>query len=124
MNELMDWIKHNDYSHCVENFEAIDDNCFVTLDRPKNFADNIVCLFETIMLEQNQAAKAHERLREILSNVVFEPGKKEITRLVDKYISECEHINLEGFVTFRLGKYTHKIDLVLYAAIKNALTST
>jgi len=119
----MDWIKNNNYNRYVESFELIDDNCFITLSAPKCFSRNITTLFETIMLDKNQVAKVHERLRTLLSNIVFGPSKKEILQLVDRYILECEHINLEGFVTFRLGNYSHMIDLVLYAAVKNALTS-
>jgi len=124
MNELMDWIKLNNYNSYIENFQIENDNCFITLNAPKGFTNSMITLFETIMLEKNQVAKVHDRLRELLSNIVFDPSKKDITHLVNKYIAECEHINLEGFVTFRLGSYSHMIDLVLYAAVKNALMST
>ena len=121
MNELIDWIKHYDYNHCVEKFEIEEDNCFVTMNAPESFAYDIINLFESIMFEQNQVAKGHARLREVLSDIVFEPEKREIAQLVCDYISECEYINLEGFVAFRMGAYAHKVDLVLYAAIRNAL---
>jgi len=124
MNELMDWIKNNNYNSFIEKLEVVDDSCFITLNAPKCFTDNIITLFETIMLEKNQVARVHDRLRALLSNIVFEPSKKEIKHLINKYIIECEHINLEGFVTFRLGSYSHMMDLVLYAAVKNALIST
>ena len=124
MDELFEWIKHNDYNHFIENFETVEDSCFVTLNGTVRVCETIVCLFETIMLEQNQIAKTHERLRDVLSNIVFTPVKKEISRIVRKYIAEHDHINLEGFVTFRLNEYAHKVDLVLYAAIKNSLMYT
>jgi len=121
MSELMDWIKDNNYNHYIENFENSDNTCFVTLCGAERVCEAIVCLFEAIMLEQNQIAKTHERLRDVLSSIVFAPVKKEISRIVKKYVSECEHINLEGFVAFRLNEYAHRVDLVLYAAIKNSL---
>jgi len=122
MNELMSWIKANDYNHHIEHLDEEDNNVCLVLDAPASFADNISSLLETIILEKNQVAMAHARLREILSNIVFEPGKNKIARLVEQYISECDYLNLEGFVTFRLSDYSHKVDLVMYAAIKNALT--
>ena len=121
MSELMDWIKYNDYTHCIESCEGESGVSFVTLNGDGYVCDSIVCLFESIMLEQNQIAKTHERLRDVLSSIVFAPVRKEISRIVKRYISEHDHINLEGFVRFRLGEYTHKVDLVLYAAIKNSL---
>lgn len=124
MNELMDWIRVNNYNNYIVSIEAENNNCFVSLNAPEGFASSITSLFETIILEKNQVAKVHDRLRELLSNIVFEPGKKDIIHLVNKHISESEHINLEGFVTFRLGSYSHRIDLVLYAAVKNAIIST
>ena len=121
ISALMGWIKDNDYIHYIESFEDCGNACFVTLDGAERVCESIVCLFESIMLEQNQIAKTHERLRDVLSSIVFAPVKKEITRIVKKYVSECEHINLEGFVAFRLNEYAHRVDLVLYAAIKNSL---
>jgi len=121
VTELIDWIKDNDYTHCIENFESEDDASFVTLNNARLVCDAMVCLFESIMLEQNQIAKTHERLRDVLSSIVFMPAREEIARIVKRYISEHDHINLEGFVAFRLNEYAHKVDLVLYAAIKNSL---
>jgi len=119
--ELMGWINDNDYNHCIESFESERDASFVTLNGAALVCDSIVCLFESIMLEQNQIAKTHARLRDVLSSIVFAPVRKDISRIVKRYISEHDHINLEGFVAFRLGEYAHKVDLVLYAAIKNSL---
>jgi len=124
VSELMDWIKQSDYMHYIESFETVDDYSFVTLTMPEGFSQNIVRLFEAILLDKNQVTKAHESLRDVLSNIVFEPGKREISQIVNKYISEHEHINIEGFVDFRLSAFAHKVDLVLYAAIKNSLLYT
>jgi len=124
VSELMDWIKQSDYMNYIKSFETVGDNCFVTLTKPMGFSENIVWLFETILLDKNQVTKMHESLRDVLSNIVFEPGKSEISQIVDNYITEYEHINLEGFVDFRLSEFAHKVDLVLYAAIKNSLLYT
>ena len=124
MNELMDWIKHSGYSELMLNFDAINDNCFVTLRVPDGFSYNMAKLFEDIMLLQNHAACANERLRDVLSSVVFEPEKWAIASIIDEYIESSEHVNLEGFIAFRLSKYVHKLDLVLYAAVKNSLMYT
>ncbi|MCL2566183.1 MAG: putative sporulation protein YtxC [Defluviitaleaceae bacterium] len=123
MNELMDWIAQNNYNNYIENFEIENDNCFITLNAPRNFTSNIITLFERIILERNQVAKVHDRLKELLANIVIGPSKKDIIHLINKYILESDHINLEGFVTFRLSDYSHMIDLVLYQAVKNALMS-
>ena len=121
MHELMDWIESNNYAQYLEHSESEGNACLVTLDGAVRIYDSIVCLLETIMLEQNHIAKKHERLRNVLSSIVFAPVKKDISKIVKKYVSECEHINLEGFVAFRLSEYAHRVDLVLYAAIKNSL---
>lgn len=121
INELMDWMKHNDYNKYIEKYEMVNDSCIVTIGAPECFTRNITALFETIILEKNQVARVHSRLKRLLLNMVFEPSKEEIYGLINKYVSNCEHINLEGFVTFRLGGYSRMLDLVLYATVKNAL---
>ena len=119
--ELMDWINDNNYGHIEYNMDQAGGGLVVTINRTRGLSENMALLFEEIILRENQVAGAHEKLKDVIRNIVFETGRKEIQAIFDDYIDESDHINLEGFVAFRLGEYTSLINIVLYAAVKKIL---
>ncbi|MDL2248214.1 putative sporulation protein YtxC [Tyzzerella sp. OttesenSCG-928-J15] len=121
MDELIDWINKYNYNNIVDKFEIVDNNCFVTINGSKSISAEIIELFEIIILDKNKVANSHDKLKQILKAIVFEPGRKEMKNDFSRYIKENSHVNLEGFVDFRLSKYSSMVNLVLYAAVKRTL---
>ena len=121
MNEFMRWIDDNGYGYLVDSLEIEGSSGFAIVNITENMLGSITELFEAIILERAAMAKVPRELKEIFRIVVFQPMAERMRKIFENYIEENDHVNLEGFVTFRLEKYSAMVNIVLYAALKRML---
>ena len=122
MNEFMNWIDNNNYGALVDSFEITGSGGFAAVNMTENMLGSITELFEDIIFDKAGMAKASEKLKGFLCETVFIHSRAQVIKIFENYIAESDHVNLEGFVTFRLEEYSALINIVLYAAVKKCFT--
>ena len=87
-------------------------------DATTDFISLVMSMLEEIAIKNNpvyrHSPKLHEMALNLRSTAVYE---NEVRRL-KSYIRTSRTLNIEGYITFRMGEYINKLDIMAYTMIK------
>ncbi|MCL2698804.1 MAG: putative sporulation protein YtxC [Defluviitaleaceae bacterium] len=78
-------------------------------------------LLEYIMLSDNPALAEGEKVFHSVADIAFRPSRTIMQSRLDEFLKEAGMINIEGYINFRLGEYTERINAILYSIVKKNL---
>ena len=78
-------------------------------------------LLEYIIMSDNPALAEGEKVFRSVAELVFGPTRGLMQIRLDEFLNETGSINIEGYVTFRMGEYAERINAILYSIVKKNL---
>lgn len=75
------------------------------------------------LYKENPVTNLSEEIRTYINNKIGKTLHKEIELELKEFFKNEDKIDIEGFINFRLPKYAHEINLILYATVKKHFTN-
>jgi len=100
--------KKNMFSMCFT-WENIDNGQMI---------EQLAVFLQEIAILENPIYKHSPKLREMAQDLRDTPIYKNEVKRLKLFLKSSQTLNLEGYITFRMGEYRHKLDMISYQAIK------
>ena len=80
--------------------------------------DALVCLLERIVILRHPVYGHSPKLIDIAQGLHHESMHEANAAELARYLGENDILHLEGYAAFRMADYRHKLDMLMYCAIK------
>ncbi|MCL2610868.1 MAG: hypothetical protein FWE02_04225 [Defluviitaleaceae bacterium] len=81
----------------------------------------LALLLEELVFSKNPITNGNDKLKKKLRKIIFEPSRAKIIEELCTYLNENKMIDMEAYALFRLTKYSHMIDSILYSLVRTNL---
>lgn len=81
-------------------------------------------LLEYIILCNNPVTADGEKAYRSMSELAFSSTRGLMQTRLDEFLKETGKINIDGYISFRLGEYSERINAILYSIVKKNLYKT
>jgi len=97
------------------------DMVYVHVNNLRSVRAKLRDLLEYIVLSDNPALLEGEKAFGNVSELVFSPTRELMQIKLDEFLKETGTINIDGYISFRLGEYAERINAILYSIVKRNL---
>jgi len=84
----------------------------------EGFCDALLKFLMDIAESENPVYKHSARMRQMALDLRNAPIFAHELRLLKAFVSSERELNIEGYVTFRMGEFREKLDLMVYSLVK------
>ncbi|MCL2578368.1 MAG: putative sporulation protein YtxC [Defluviitaleaceae bacterium] len=82
------------------------------------FCELLLRLLMDIAESENPVYKHSAKLRKMARDLRYASTFAHELRLLKEFVSNGKELNIEGYVTFRMGEFREKLDLMIYSLVK------